>query len=214
MLFQDRAMQLIGKPAEKLLTTYRKSDNPLEISALIGQKFTFIDRVLSEKKLIAYNPTFEVVNIKIERQPASCATSTSEEHNLPPLVPICPKPWQNKSSYSSSQQNYNIDDRQTELTEILQDKTIRKALDIKNEEQLEDTHKRNISVREPKGHIHRSKPVIEATHFFVTLLDMYLYRCISYNLSLQSLWYNAKFGVLVNALYFVVRMVNLTRQML
>jgi replication factor A1 len=58
MLFQDRAMQLIGKSAEKLLTKYRKSDTPPEISALIGHKFTFIVRVLSEKKLIAHDPTF------------------------------------------------------------------------------------------------------------------------------------------------------------
>jgi len=111
MLFQDRAMQLIGKPAEKLLTTYRKSNTPPEISALIGQKFTFIVRVLPEKKLIAHDPMFEVLNIKktfgkqlhipnvkIERQPASSTTSTSEKQNLPPLVPICPKPWQNKSA--------------------------------------------------------------------------------------------------------------------
>ena len=109
MLFQDRAMQLIGKPAEKLLTTYRKSNTPPEISALIGQKFTFIVRVLPEKKLIAHDPTFEVLNIKktfgkqlhipnvkIERQPASSTTSTSEKQNLPPPVPICPKQWQNK----------------------------------------------------------------------------------------------------------------------
>ena len=112
MLFQDRAMQLIGKPAEKLLTTYRKSDNPLEISALIGQKFTFIVRVLPEKKLIAHDPMFEVLNIKkifgkqfqipnvkIERQPASSTTSTSEKQNLPPLVPIYPKPWENKVNF-------------------------------------------------------------------------------------------------------------------
>jgi len=145
MLFQDRAMQLIGKPAEKLLTTYRKSNTPPEISALIGQKFTFIVRVLPEKKLIAHDPMFEVLNIKktfgkqlhipnvkIERQPASSTTSTSEKQNLPPL-----------SSSSSSQQNYNIDDWETELSGILQDKTTRKALHIKNEEQLEDTHEKD-----------------------------------------------------------------------
>ena len=112
MLFQDRAMQLIGKSVEKLLTTYRKSDTPPEISALVGQKFTFIVRVLPEKKLIAHDPMFEVLNIKkifgkqfqipnvqIERKPASSTTATSEEHNLPPLVPICPKPWENKVNF-------------------------------------------------------------------------------------------------------------------
>jgi len=161
MLFQDRAMQLIGKSVEKLLTTYRKSDTPPEISALVGQKFTFIVRVLPEKKLIDHDPMFEVLNIKkifgkqfqipdvkIERKPASSTTSTSEEHNLPPLVPICPKAWENKSTSSSSQQIYNIDDSQIELTGILQDKTARKALDMKNEEQLQDTHeKEHLSQR-------------------------------------------------------------------
>jgi len=54
----------MNKLAEKLLTTYRKSNTPPEISALIGQKFTFIVRVLPEKKLIAHDPMFEVLNIK------------------------------------------------------------------------------------------------------------------------------------------------------
>ncbi|KAG2562980.1 hypothetical protein PVAP13_8KG306700 [Panicum virgatum] len=166
MLFQDRAMQLIGKFAEKLLTTYRKSNTPPEISALVGQKFTFIVRVLPEKKLIAHDTMFEVLNIKkifgkqfqipnvkIERKPASSTTSTSEEHNLPPLVPICPKPWENKSTSSSSQQIYNIDDSQIELTGILQDKTARKTLDMKNEEQLQDTHeKEHLSQRAKRSH--------------------------------------------------------------
>jgi replication factor A1 len=112
MLFQDRAMQLIGKSAEKLLTKYRKSDTPPEISTLIGHKFTFIVRVLSEKKLIAHDPTFEVLsikknfgkqfdmpNVKIEKHSESTTTSAYQEHNLPPLVPI-PKPWQNKVFFS------------------------------------------------------------------------------------------------------------------
>jgi len=72
------------------------------------------------------------------------------------------------------------------------------------------THaKRMISIRKPKGHIHRSKPVTEFTgsgDIFVTLFWM----CIYIDTSATTLVYKCyaimpNLGVSVNALYFVLR---------
>jgi len=101
MLFQQRALQLIGKSVDKLLNDYGKNETPPEITSLVGQKFTFIIRVLSNKSIQKREPSFEVLMIKQrfgrqanvpaiskEENLRTTSTSTFELANLPPLVPI------------------------------------------------------------------------------------------------------------------------------
>ena len=100
MLFQQRALQLIGKSVDKLLNDYGKNETPPEITSLVGQKFTFIIRVLSNKSIQKREPSFDVLMIKqrfgrqanipaiSKEENLRTSTSTFELANLPPLVPI------------------------------------------------------------------------------------------------------------------------------
>jgi hypothetical protein len=104
MLFQQRALQLIGKSVDKLLNDSGKNETPPEITSLVRQNFTFIIRVLSNKSIQKRDPSFEVLMIKQrfgrqanipafnkEENLGTNSTSTFELANLPPLVPIATK---------------------------------------------------------------------------------------------------------------------------
>jgi hypothetical protein len=103
ILFDKKAEQLIGKPVEKLSNMYGKSDTPVEITALIGQKYTFIVKISSKKSFASKDPSFEVLYIthqfgketniqssdKQEQSSSSSSTiSLSTSRHVPPLVPI------------------------------------------------------------------------------------------------------------------------------
>jgi len=65
VLFDNIAQQLIGKPVELLQTKYGNYDTPMEISILVGQKYTFIVRISTRQsvKSIKDDPSFEVLSI-------------------------------------------------------------------------------------------------------------------------------------------------------
>ncbi|RLN28979.1 hypothetical protein C2845_PM05G27750 [Panicum miliaceum] len=101
VLFDKKAEQLIGKPVEKLSNMYGKSDTPVEITALIGQKYTFIVKISSKKSFASKDPSFEVLYITQQfgkqtnitssdkqEQSNSTTISLSTPRHVPPLVPI------------------------------------------------------------------------------------------------------------------------------
>ncbi|KAJ1272972.1 hypothetical protein BS78_06G244300 [Paspalum vaginatum] len=102
MFFDERGSAIVGKPAEKLIKQYTRSETPPEISALIGEKITVVVKVMPPKADKAdKDPTFEILNIKKrhgkdfitcgfkrEQNQAVFSATSSYSVNLPPLIPI------------------------------------------------------------------------------------------------------------------------------
>ncbi|KAJ1265693.1 hypothetical protein BS78_08G095200 [Paspalum vaginatum] len=71
MLFDDRGTSLIGKTADKLIRQNNRSELPPEISAIVGEKLTFVVKVFPAKSIHKRgpnkdnkDPTFNVLSIK------------------------------------------------------------------------------------------------------------------------------------------------------